>query len=100
MGTLFQVPISQVDNPTLLLQWAKENGIKSVATSAKASSSFWDGDYDRPIVVILGNEGDGLPADILEKADQRVAIPMKGTASSLNLAVAAGLILYELTRPN
>jgi tRNA G18 (ribose-2'-O)-methylase SpoU len=51
-----------------------------------------------PLALLLGSEGTGLPADLLEAADLRVAIPMTGTAESLNLAVAAGILLYEVRR--
>jgi len=49
-------------------------------------------------VVLLGSEGAGLPDDLLAAADLRIAIPMTGTAESLNLAVAAGVLLYEVRR--
>ena len=51
-----------------------------------------------PLALLLGSEGSGLPDDLLAAADLRVAIPMKGTAESLNLAVAAGILLYEVPR--
>ena len=51
---------------------------------------MWDADLRPPLAVLLGSEGAGLPEDVLAAADLRVAIPMTGTAESLNLAVAAG----------
>ena len=51
-----------------------------------------------PLALLLGSEGSGVPDDLLTAADLTVAIPMTGTAESLNLAVAAGILLYELPR--
>ncbi|MGB3714335.1 MAG: RNA methyltransferase [Candidatus Promineifilaceae bacterium] len=98
MGTLFHVPISEVGSVQDLLIWARDQGINTIATSARAPQSFWELNYKLPLMIMLGSEGEGLPADILDEADQSVSVPMKGSASSLNLAVAAGLILYEVMR--
>jgi len=59
---------------------------------------LWDADLRPPLAVLLGSEGAGLPEDVLAAADLRVAIPMTGTAESLNLAVAAGILLFEISR--
>jgi TrmH family RNA methyltransferase len=97
MGTLFNVPISHAEVPVQLLDWARTKGITSVATSAHAQQSYRGDHYELPSLILLGSEGDGLPAALLDKADLAVSIPMRGTASSLNLAVAAGLLIYEVT---
>jgi tRNA G18 (ribose-2'-O)-methylase SpoU len=60
--------------------------------------THWAADLTTPLAILLGSEGTGLPADLLDAADLRVAIPMTGTAESLNLAVAAGVLLYEARR--
>ena len=59
----------------------------------------WAARYPRPLALLLGSEGDGLPPDLLARGDLQVRIPMAGTARSLNLAVAAGVLLYEARRP-
>lgn len=100
MGSLFHVPISEVANIQDLLFWARDQEIHTVATSARAPQSFWDLSYELPLIIMLGSEGEGLPVAVLDEADQSISVPMKGTASSLNLAVAAGLILYEVMRQN
>ena len=98
MGTLFHVPISRVDSGQDLLRWTKERDITTVMTSARAAQSFWDADYRRPIMIMMGSEREGLPAELMTRGDYSVSIPMRGSASSLNLAVAAGLIMYEILR--
>ena len=64
----------------------------------QAAASFWDASYPRPLALLLGGEGAGLPGEVLARGDVSVRIPMVGTAESLNLAVAAGLLLYEVQR--
>ena len=71
-----------------------------ITTSAKARTSFWEAGYARPLALLLGAEGAGLPDDVLAGGDLQVRIPMTGTAESLNLAVAAGLLLYQARRPD
>jgi RNA methyltransferase, TrmH family len=98
MGTLFNVPVVQVESMAPLWTWAEAHDLFTVATSARATHSFWEAGYRFPALLLLGSEGEGLPPDVLQRADLAVTIPMLGTASSLNLAVAAGLLLYELRR--
>ncbi len=50
------------------------------------------------MAILLGSEGEGLPTELLARADQRVRIPMTGTAESLNVAAAAAVLLYEIKR--
>jgi TrmH family RNA methyltransferase len=98
MGSLFAVPVAQLPDLLTLLAWARPAGLQVIATSAHASASFWEADYRRPCLLLLGSEGEGLSAEAIAMADVQVTIPMRGTASSLNLAVAAGILLYELAR--
>lgn len=98
MGTLFNVPVAQVASMETVWAWAAQRDLFTVATSARAPHNFWEASYGFPALLLLGSEGEGLPAQMIERADLAVTIPMLGTASSLNLAVAAGLLLYELRR--
>jgi RNA methyltransferase, TrmH family len=98
MGALFTVPVVPVTSVAEFLDWARASSLMVVATSGRASVSCWDADLRPPLALLLGSEGDGLPDDLLAAADLSVAIPMTGTAESLNLAVAAGILLYEVRR--
>jgi RNA methyltransferase, TrmH family len=98
MGALFTVPVATVESGAEFLTWADARGVTVVATSARASVSCWDASWQLPLVLLLGSEGAGLPDELLEAASVRVVIPMTGTAESLNLAVAAGILLYEVRR--
>ena len=96
MGSLFTIPLAQTENPGNLFRWAAQNQMQTIATSAKATQSLRQTAVRRPILLILGSEGEGLPATILSAADLQLTIPMQGTTTSLNLAIAAGILLYEL----
>lgn len=99
MGSLFAMPVARVPDADALFDWAGSAGVNVVATSGYAESEHWSTGYRTPLAVLLGSEGDGLPEDVIERADRTVRIPMVGTPESLNLAVAAALMLYEVRRP-
>jgi RNA methyltransferase, TrmH family len=98
MGAIFTVPVATVSSASEFLDWAHSRAVTVAATSARGRVSVWDADLQPPIAVLLGSEGAGLPDDLLAGADLLVAIPMTGTAESLNLAVAASVLLYEVRR--
>ena len=99
MGALFAVPVARAAEPAEFFAWARGAGVGVVTTSARAEQSFWAARYPRPTALLLGAEGAGLPGSLLAAGDLAVRIPMTGTAESLNLAVAAGLVLYQALRP-
>jgi len=98
MGALFSLPVAQASQAGEFFAWAADGGVTVVTTSARAAGSFWAARYPRPLALLFGAEGAGLPDEVLARGDARVRIPMAGTAESLNLAVAAGLLLYEAMR--
>ncbi len=98
VGTLFRIPIVHAESIDEALAWCTDHQISVVTTSAHATHDHWGGTYPAPSLVVFGNEGRGLPADVVQRGDLSVRIPMHGGASSLNLAVAAGVLLYEILR--
>lgn len=98
MGSLFAVPVAHMADAGALFGWARAAGVRVVATSGRADREHWAARYRPPLAILLGSEGAGLPADVLAQADERIRIPMTGTPESLNLAVAAGVMLYEVRR--
>lgn len=96
MGSLFNVLWLTASSDDFLT-WAPEH-VTTYAASGYAAESFWETIYDSPAALLLGNEGAGLPERLLRAADHRVAIPMTGTAESLNLSVAASVLMYEARR--
>ncbi len=97
MGTLFTVPIATTDGQTLL-KWAAAHQLHTVTTTAHTDDIHWDTSYKFPLLLIMGSEKEGVPAEIAQAAAQAIKIPMLGQASSLNLAIATGIILYEIRR--
>jgi TrmH family RNA methyltransferase len=98
MGALFNMPVARAEGMEPLWDWAGIRGLFTIATSARAPRDYRDAGYRFPALLLLGSEGEGLAPDVIQRAGRAVSIPMYGTASSLNLAVAAGLLLYELRR--
>jgi RNA methyltransferase, TrmH family len=98
MGALFTVPVAVAESGAEFLGWAAAAGVTVAATSGRAAMSCWDATWPLPLALLLGSEGTGLPDDLLAGAGLQVSIPMTGTAESLNLAVAAGILLYEVRR--
>lgn len=97
MGTIFSVPVRRARDFDELLAWALMEGVKVYTTSARAEESYWDVVYERPALFVFGSEATGLPAEVLAKG-RAVTMPMQGSASSLNLAVAVGVVLFEAAR--
>ena len=94
MGSLFAQRVVHVPTADVALAWAATNGVTTVATSARGATAVPGVRFPKPSLVLFGSEGGGLPADVIDRSDVAVRIPMRGTASSLNLAVAAGIVLY------
>lgn len=98
LGTAFRLPIASAESVGEVFTWCARHGIRTVATSAKAEHAVWDADLTVPSALMVGNEGRGLDQAMIERCDETVLIPMSGTATSLNVGVAAGIILYEAMR--
>jgi len=98
MGAVFSVPVAAEPAPGAFLRWCADMGIAVAVTSGSGSGSLWDLVLPRPLAILLGSEGAGLPDELLAAGDLLLRIPMTGTAESLNLAVAAGILLYEAWR--
>jgi RNA methyltransferase, TrmH family len=98
MGTAFTAPIATAVDIRDVIAWCKASGITVVTTSAHAKTEHWDATYELPAAIVLGSERHGLQPDVLEQGDVQIRIPMGGKASSLNLAVAGGILLYEARR--
>ena len=98
-GTAPRIPIARTDDLPRVLTQLKERGYWVCGAEGTAETTLWDVDWDRPMAVVLGSEGAGLAPDVAEACDELVAIPMRGPAESLNVSVAAGLLLFAAARP-
>jgi len=98
-GTAPRIPIARTDDLPRLLTQVKERGYWVYGAEGTAETTHWEADWDRPVVVVLGSEGKGLAPDVVGACDDLLAIPMRGPAESLNVSVAAGLLLFAAARP-
>lgn len=97
IGTIFTVPVVKT-TVSEAINWLKENGIKTIATTPNAEKDYFDADLKGPCAIVMGSEHGGLSDTWLNEADIRVSIPMKGEADSLNLAMSTTIMLYEAVR--
>ncbi len=97
MGAVFALPLVRTDFPSLLA-WSARRRLQLVATSPAAAVDYRAAPYRPPVVLLMGNERTGLSPELLGACAHVVRIPMAGRCDSLNLAVATGVMLYELRR--
>lgn len=95
MGALFSIPIVSTTFVEFI-EWARRDGFHLIGTSARGTADYRAADYKRPLILLLGSEQKGLSPEQMAACDQTVRLPMRGKVSSLNLAVAAGVMLYEI----
>lgn len=101
VGTVNQLPICRVDHLEKTIETLKQNNYQILTATLEAERSVAEirsSNPRHPVVIIIGNEAAGISPELIALCDNKISIPMKGTAESLNAAVAAGIILYELTR--
>jgi len=97
-GALEYVPVARVTNLVRLIEQLKERNIWVVGAAAEATTLYTDWNWKVPSAVFLGNEGSGLHRLVRERCDALVRIPVSGKLESLNVSVAAGVLLYEAMR--
>lgn len=97
MGAVFSTVIARTTF-SHLRAWASRRGTALVGSSASGAVDYREAQYGDPCVLLLGNEREGLSSEERDACDVLVRIPMLGRSSSLNVAVAAGLLLYEVLR--
>jgi RNA methyltransferase, TrmH family len=97
MGSAFRLPVVRVPEAGEAARACRARGLRVIAT-ALDGTPFDAVALDEPCAILLGTEGSGLPAPLVAAADVRLTIPMRPPVESLNVAVAAGIILYEARR--
>ena len=96
-GSMFRVPAVKVELADALPD-VKARGVRILATSSHKGTAIAQADLREPVALIVGNEGTGLPKDVLAQADEIVVIPQSARVESLNAGIAASIILYEAAR--
>jgi len=97
-GAVNHLRISRVNNLIPVIEELKKKGFWIVGSKIGNSQNYADIDYKQPIALVLGNEEKGLRRLVSEKCDFLAEIPMKGKIQSLNVSVAAGVIMFEILR--
>ena len=98
MGSIFAVPVAKA-NPEAFLAWRKDFAGTVAGTHLKGAVDYRSVDFgNRPVVLMMGNEQQGLPDNLADACDKLLRIPQAGRADSLNLAVATGVMLFEIRR--
>ncbi len=97
-GALHNIPVCREKNLKLTIEYLKGSGIKIVAATEKASQPYFTSDMKMPCCIIMGSEDSGISPEYLKRADEKVLIPMNNVVQSLNVSVAAGIILFEAFR--
>ena len=97
-GALSRMVICRENNLRHTIDFLQQSGLKVVAATEKGSNTYYKPDYTGPTAIIMGSEEDGVSNDLLRSADELVKIPLLGKISSLNVSVAAGVMLYEVVR--
>ncbi len=98
MGSAFRLPLRQGLRVEEVLGTLRRRGLRTVAADAEGATTYDAADLRGPVAFLVGNEGAGLPREAASAADVRVRIPMHGAVESLNVGVAAALLLYEAAR--
>lgn len=97
-GALEYLPIARATNIARLIEEFKERGIWTIGTDAEANIAYTDWDWTQPSALLFGGEGAGLRRLVRERCDALVRIPLRGRIRSLNVSVAAAVVLYEAVR--
>jgi len=97
MGSVFHLPVGLGKTAEALAD-AKHAGLAVIAAVAQNGTPLTEVDLRGPALILVGSEGAGLPAAIVDRADARVTIPMRGGVDSLNVAVTSAVLLYEARR--
>jgi len=96
-GSVFRLPLVRVTFSDILDQ-VRERGLRLIATSSHKGTLLPEANLSGPLAIFVGNEGAGLPRELLGKMDETVAIPHSPKVESLNAGVAASIVLYEIAR--
>lgn len=97
-GALLRLPVCRVKNIKTTLNYLKQSGIKIFAATEKATNVYTKENYNLPCAIVMGAEDKGISKDALKLSDALITIPIKGNIESLNVSVAAGVIIYEVVR--
>lgn len=94
-GALLRLPVCREQNLKTVVNLAKQYGLQIVASTEKGALHYREVDFRRPTLLIMGNEETGISPELLKMSDVRAKLPIVGEVQSLNVSVAAGVMVYE-----
>jgi RNA methyltransferase, TrmH family len=97
-GQWFRRPPALAPDLLAVVDYCQQHGISTYATTGQAGQCFWALDYRGPVAFVLGSEGQGLSATLLNQISNQVSIPMEAGVESLNVGISAAILLYEVQR--
>jgi len=97
-GALNRIPVCREGNLRDTVRYLKSSGLTVGAVTEKSKAKYFESDLTGPLALIMGSEEDGVSSDLLKESDMQMSIPMFGEISSLNVSVAAGILMFEAIR--
>ncbi|MBK8700983.1 MAG: 23S rRNA (guanosine(2251)-2'-O)-methyltransferase RlmB [Saprospiraceae bacterium] len=97
-GAILNIPVCRERNMFEVIDILKNNGIRIFATDLKGSTAIDQVDFTGPLAIVMGDEHHGVTLETLRAADEKIKIPQATDFDSLNVSVATGMVLYEITR--
>lgn len=97
-GALHHMPICKINSLKSTISFLQLSGIRVVAATEKAKTTYTQANLKPPVCIVMGSEDTGISENALKMADELVSIPIRGNVDSLNVSVAAGLMMYEAVR--
>lgn len=97
-GGLLYIPVCREHDMLTAVRLLRESGVKIVGATEKGAVPYTDIDYTVPVAIVMGNEEHGISDEVLRNCDELAAIPIAGHIGSLNVSVAAGVMMYEAVR--
>ena len=97
-GALTRLPVCRENSLVTAVEYLQNSGIQVLASDLKTKKYIFETDLTLPTALIIGSEDEGIHPSLLDRVDDRFIIPQRGTTDSLNVSVAAGIMLYEALR--
>lgn len=97
-GAIYNISICRSDNLKDTIDFLKNSGLKIAAATEKGAELYTRVNLTGPVAIIMGSESEGVSGEYLKRSDVKLMIPMLGKTASLNVSVAAGVLLYEVVR--
>jgi 23S rRNA (guanosine2251-2'-O)-methyltransferase len=97
-GALGRLPVARITSPAQAFERLKNEGFWVIGTDMNAEKLYSDNNYDIPVTIVIGSEGEGMRPGTKKHCDFNIRIPLRGETESLNASVSAGIILFEIVR--